>query len=118
MKERIIKCFDKFIDVSSKSDQEISELSKKFKIDIAIDLMGFTKSNRFGIFLKRCAPIQINYLGYPGTLGSDSVDYIIGDKNVISNVKYFEKIIIYCISSNDSRKHISKRNSKRLQFTK
>ena len=121
MKERIIKCFDKFIDVSSKSDQEISELSKKFKIDIAIDLMGFTKSNRFGIFLKRCAPIQINYLGYPGTLGSDSVDYIIGDKTIISkeNAKYFTEKIIYLpdtYQANDSRKQISTKKFHRKDF--
>ena len=58
--------------------------------------MGFTKNNRFEMFVERCAPIQINYLGYSGTLGSKCIDYIIGDKILISknNQKnYSEKII-------------------------
>ena len=97
MRSRIINAFDKFLDVSSHTDYEISEISKKLEIDIAVDLMGFTKLNRFGIFLKGCAPIQINYLGYPGTLGSDNIDYIIADKILIpqENTKYYNENIIY-----------------------
>ena len=54
---------------------------------IAVDLMGYTKSNRFEIFIEKCAPIQINFLGYPGTLGSDCIDYIIADKTLITKKK-------------------------------
>ena len=96
MTERIASTFDKFIETNSKTDKEITKLSRDLKIDIAIDLMGFTKSNRFGIFVERCAPIQINYLGYPGTSGSNCIDYIIADKILIpkeNQIYYSEKII-------------------------
>ena len=93
MTERIASTFDKFIETNSKTDKEITKLSRDLKIDIAIDLMGFTKSNRFGIFVKRCAPIQINYLGYPGTSGSNCIDYIIADKILIPK----ENQIYYCL---------------------
>ena len=87
---------DKFIDVTDLSYQEISDLSKKDNLDIAIDLMGYTKNNRLGVFKHRIAPIQVNYLGYPGTMGADYFDYIIADKVLIpENQKQFysEKII-------------------------
>ena len=121
MRSRIINAFDKFLDVSSHTDYEISEISKKLEIDIAVDLMGFTKLNRFGIFLKGCAPIQINYLGYPGTLGSDNIDYIIADKILIpqENTKYYNENIIYLPNSyqaNDSKRKISEKNFTREKF--
>ena len=89
-------------------------LSKKYQIDIAIDLMGFTQRNRFNIFNIGCAPIQINYLGYAGTLGSNSIDYIIADNFVIpeSKQKYFVEKIIYLPHTfmiNDDSKKISKK---------
>ena len=65
-----MSAFDHFIDVSTKTEDEIAELSNNLNIDIAIDLMGFTKYNKFKIFLKKCAPIQINYLGYSSSYGS------------------------------------------------
>jgi protein O-GlcNAc transferase len=96
MTNRIANSFDHFIDVSNKTNKEISELSRSLKIDIAIDLMGYTKSNRFEIFLEKCAPIQINYLGYSATSGSRMLDYIIADKTLINDDNkndYSEKII-------------------------
>ena len=70
MRKRISKAFDQFIDVNLKSDKEVAQLSRDLKIDIAVDLKGFTQFSRFGIFVERCAPIQVNYLGHPGTLGA------------------------------------------------
>jgi predicted O-linked N-acetylglucosamine transferase (SPINDLY family) len=112
MRERIIKACHKFIDVANKSDYEIALLSRDLKINIAIDLKGFTGGQRCGIFAKRCAPIQINYLGYPGTLGSDVYDYIIADKIIIptdQQINYIEKIIYLpnCYQPNDSKRIIS-----------
>ena len=95
MFRRIFSVFDHFIDVSSKSIQQIVSLSRELNIDIAIDLMGFTKSNRYEIFLRRVAPIQINYLGYSGTFGSNNMDYIIADKNLIVDQNNFSEKIIY-----------------------
>ncbi len=100
---RLKKAFTKFYDVSKMSDEEISLLSKNIQIHIAIDLMAHTggHESRFGIFLKKCAPIQINFLGYPGTSASDKIDYIIADRTVIpeKNKKYFSEKIIYLPNS-------------------
>ena len=70
---------------------------KNDKIDIAIDLNGYTKNNRLSLFLNKIAPIQINYLGYPGTTGSKNFDYIIADKIIIpeNQKKYFNEKVLY-----------------------
>ncbi len=114
MQKKLNKLFNHFIDVETVSDQNIVNLSKKYEIDIAIDLMGFTQRNRFNIFNIGCAPVQISYLGYAGTLGSNSIDYIIADNIVIpeSNQKdYLEKIIYlpHTFMINDDTKKISKK---------
>ena len=71
------RCCD--VDVSSLSDQEIAQLVRQREIDIAVDLNGFTQNSRTGVLARRPAPIQVNYLGYPGTMGAARYDYIIGD---------------------------------------
>ncbi len=100
---RLKTAFTKFYDVSKLTDEEILSLSKNLKIHIAVDLMTHTGGNesRFGIFLNKCAPIQINFLGYPGTSASDKMDYIIADKTVIpeKNKKFFTEKIIYLPNS-------------------
>ena len=96
-RDKLIKVFDKFIDVENESDEEIVKLSRKLKIDIAIDMNGHTSNNRFKIFSYRAAPIQVNFLGYPGTSGANYFDYIIADNTVIPKnfYKYYtEKICI------------------------
>ena len=112
IRNRISSSFDKFIDVNLKSDKEIFQLSRDLKIDIAVDLMGFTQNSRFNIFFQRCAPIQVNYLGYPGTLSANCIDYLIADKILIpkENQKYFSEKIVYMPDSyqvNDSKRKIS-----------
>jgi predicted O-linked N-acetylglucosamine transferase (SPINDLY family) len=84
------------IDISCKSLNEIQNICKKFEIDIGIDLNGFTNGAKPEIFFNKIAPIQINYLGFPGTLGPDLADYIIADSKIIQkDIEncYFEKII-------------------------
>jgi predicted O-linked N-acetylglucosamine transferase (SPINDLY family) len=93
--QKISQHFDKFLTVKDSSDEEIISKSIDLKVDIAIDLCGITKDNRISIFIKRVAPIQINFLGYPGTIGT-FMDYIIADKYLIPNESqkfYLEKII-------------------------
>ena len=112
MYKRISSVFNQFINISSKSDKEIAQISRDLKIDIAVDLMGYTKNNKFGIFIERCAPIQVSYLGYSATTGSNAIDYIIGDKFLIpkENQKYYSEKIIYLPDSfmvNDSTKKMS-----------
>lgn len=83
IRRRVTAAFDRFIDVRGKSDQDIAELMRRHEIDIAVDLMGFTKDNRHGALTHRPAPIQVNYLGYPGTMGAPYIDYLIADAAVI-----------------------------------
>jgi predicted O-linked N-acetylglucosamine transferase (SPINDLY family) len=93
--DKIINSVDTFLDCSNKSYTDIINESRKRKIDIAIDLAGFTQDNKIKIFANRAAPIQLNFLGYPCTLGLNH-DYIIGDLEVIPKESvnfYFEKII-------------------------
>ena len=94
-RQRILKAFDQFIDVTELSDQQVARLSREMGVDIAVDLKGYTKDSRPGIFSYRAAPIQVNYLGYPGTMGSPYMDYIIADPVLIpksSQIFYSEKI--------------------------
>ena len=94
--KRITSYFDKFFYISDLSDKKISELSRENKIDIAIHRNGYSQNSRTNIFSYRTAPIQISFLGYPGTLGLNYIDYIIADQIVIpeeNNVFFSEKII-------------------------
>ena len=114
MYKRVSKSFYKFFNLGNKTDIEIVELSREYKIDIAVDLKGYTQSNRFKIFIQRCAPIQVNYLGYPGTMGAECIDYIIADKILIpkANQQHYSEKIIYLPNSyqvNDSKKKISEK---------
>ena len=114
-RERVYLSFDKFMDVSLFSESEIVSLSRQMEIDIAIDLKGFTKDSRPNIFLERCAPIQVSYLGYPGTMSADFIDYLIADQVVVPKEKqdcYSEKIIYMPDSYqvNMSKRKLSKAN--------
>ena len=97
MHNRILKTFDKFFYCANENDLKIVDLARQNQIDIAVDLKGYINNNRFSIFENRCAPIQINYLGFPGTTGSLNMDYIIADKNLITKdeEKYYTEKIIY-----------------------
>lgn len=83
MRKRVAAAFDRFVDVRALSDLEVAGLSRELEIDIAVDLKGFTQGARCDIFALRSAPIQVNYLGYPGTMGADFFDYVIADETVI-----------------------------------
>ena len=77
MRDRLEAAFDHWIDVQSISDLEITKLSRELEIDIAIDLNGHTADGRPGIFAARAAPIQLNHLGFPGSMGAEYIDYMI-----------------------------------------
>ena len=75
---------DVYRDIRNFNDHDATLLAREDKIDIAIDLQGYTNKQRSQIFVNRAAPIQINYLGYPGTMGAGFMDYIIADKIIIN----------------------------------
>jgi predicted O-linked N-acetylglucosamine transferase (SPINDLY family)/glycosyltransferase involved in cell wall biosynthesis len=112
MSKRVSSAMDRFLDIRFMPDQEAAQLSRKLEVDIAVDLKGFTRDARTGIFAGRAAPIQVNYLGYPGTMGADYIDYLIADHTLIpqaSQCHYSEKIVYLPDSYqvNDSQRPIS-----------
>lgn len=94
MRQRVIQAVDAFHDVSGISDEETAQLSRNLGIHVAIDLKGYTEDARTGIFAAHAAPCQIDYLGYPGTMGAPYFDYMIADLIIVPE---------------DSRKHYSER---------
>jgi protein O-GlcNAc transferase len=109
MLARLKGAFDQFIDVEHQSDVEVAQLLHTLEIDIAVDLMGYTKRSRTSIFALRPSPIQINYLGFPGTMGADYIDYILADHYVIPDLQraYYNEKIIYLpetFQGNDSKR--------------
>ena len=118
MNQRVSSAMDRFVDVRSMTDREVAELSRKLEVDIAVDLKGFTEDNRAGIFAERAAPIQVSYLGYPGTMGASYMDYLIADHTLVPGADrrhYSEKIL--CLPDsyqvNDSLRVISAKSCAR-----
>ncbi len=96
MRLRLEKTFDHFVDVKDCTDAQLIARARETDLDIAIDLTGLTKGCRPGVFLARVAPIQISYLGYPGTTGIAAMDYVLVDQTIAEPadaVHYSEKII-------------------------
>lgn len=96
MRRRLKAACDEFVDLRDSSDTEAAMLARNKHIDIAVDLKGFTQGNRVGIFARRAAPLQLNYLGYPGTMGAPYMDYLVADRILVppgSEDHYTEKII-------------------------
>jgi protein O-GlcNAc transferase len=96
MRKRMERAFDRFIDVRVKSDLDVVRLARTMELDIAVDLGGFTEGSRPNLFALRAAPLQVNYLGYPGTMGAEYIDYIVADQTLIpkeSHEQYSERIV-------------------------
>jgi predicted O-linked N-acetylglucosamine transferase (SPINDLY family) len=118
MRARLSAAFGRFIDVRNRSDREVAALLRELEIDIAVDLKGFTGDARAGILSHRAAPVQVNYLGYPGTMGADFIDYIVADRFVIPEEHracYLEKVVYLpdTYQVNDSRRVIADRTPSR-----
>jgi len=93
---RLLAAFEHFIDASALSDRDVAALSRDLGIDIAVDLNGYTSKARPAVFAQGCAPVQVAYLGYPGTTGASYIDYLIADRVVIpehSRQHYSEQIV-------------------------
>lgn len=97
VRRRLAEAFEHFIDAPGQSDQELAELIRRREIDILVDLMGYTLNNRRNVLARRVAPIQVNYLGYPATMGTDFMDYIIADRTVIpqEHFKYYSEKVVW-----------------------
>jgi predicted O-linked N-acetylglucosamine transferase (SPINDLY family) len=83
MRRRLQGAFERFVDVSAKHDAEVVSLARELEVDIAVDLNGYTRHSRTGIFAGRAAPLQVSYLGYPGTMGAPFIDYLVADPTLV-----------------------------------
>jgi protein O-GlcNAc transferase len=83
LRRRLEGAFEHFVDAKDKAEADIANLIRDREIDIAVDLMGHTLNSQLGILARRPAPIQVHYIGYAGTLGTDYIDYIIADSLVV-----------------------------------
>ncbi len=118
---RILNSLDLFIDARKQTDEEVAQLLRDCYIDIAIDLSGITRGNRLNILANRAAPIQVNYLGYPATMGASFIDYIVADDFVIppdSRQHYAEKVAYLpdCYQANDDRRAIDAERPSRVSL--
>jgi predicted O-linked N-acetylglucosamine transferase (SPINDLY family) len=120
-RKRLEVAFDDFLDVGTASDAEIVEIARARGIDIAVDLAGHTGAARTEIMARRAAPVQVNYLGYPGTMGADYMDYIVADGVLIpesSRRYYTEKVVTLPDSyqANDPQRRIADKTFTRAEL--
>jgi predicted O-linked N-acetylglucosamine transferase (SPINDLY family) len=112
MRRRIEAAFEHFVEARPQGDDQIADLVRAMEVDILVDLKGYTQGARTGVLAMHPAPIQINYLGFPGTIGAGFIDYIVADRNVIPENhygSYAEKIVWLPDSyqANDHRRAIA-----------
>ncbi len=114
MHERIAGAVEHFHDVAGSSDHEVATLLRRLEVDIAVDLGGHTRGSRLGILAYRPAPVQVSFLGFTGTTGTDFIDYVIGDATALPPrmQPFFTERIVHlphCFLPNDDAQPISDR---------
>jgi predicted O-linked N-acetylglucosamine transferase (SPINDLY family) len=112
MRRRLQAAFTRFLHQPDASDEAIARTLRDLEVDIAVDLKGLTPNARPGIFARRPAPIQVNYLGYPGTMGAPYIDYLIADRITVppEHDRYYSEAIVRLPDSyqpNDTRRKIA-----------
>jgi predicted O-linked N-acetylglucosamine transferase (SPINDLY family) len=112
MRQRLLQAFDAFNEVGTLSPQAIAEKIHADRIDILVDLKGYTRETRTAVLAFRPAPVQVAYLGFPGTLGADIVDYMVTDRFVtpLDQAQWFSEKFAYmpdCYQCNDRRRELA-----------
>jgi protein O-GlcNAc transferase len=120
MRARLRGAFDRFHDVRDRGDEAIARLIRELEIDIVVDLKGYTQDARPDILRYRAAPLQVSYLGFPGTLGGDFIDYVIADPIVLpfSEQPFYSEQIVHlpdCYQPNDTRRAIAETTPTRAE---
>jgi len=121
MGRRVAAAFEHFIDASALDDAQVATRLRELEVDVAIDLTGYTDNNRSGILARRPAPVQVNYLGYPGTLGADYMDYILADPYLIPEAEFphYQEAVVWlpdCFQGNDSGRRMAETPCRRLDW--
>ncbi|MGH7551947.1 MAG: tetratricopeptide repeat protein [Longimicrobiales bacterium] len=114
MRRRLERAFDRFHDVSDQSDRSIADLVRGTEIDILVNLNGYFGLERTAVFAEKPSPVQVNYLGFPGTMGVDFVDYIVADRIVLpeEHRAYYAESVAYLphtYQPNDNKRAIAER---------
>ena len=120
MRSRLKGAFERFLDARGMRDIDVARRLREREIDIAVDLNGFTDGARTGVFALRPAPIQVNYLGYPATMGAPYIDYLIADDTIIphdEHESYAERIVYlpHCYQVNDAMRTIAESTPSRAE---
>ncbi|HUB63100.1 MAG TPA: tetratricopeptide repeat protein [Methylocella sp.] len=109
---RLRSAFNEFIDIRKMTDDDAAKRIKADRIDILVELKGYTKGARTGIAARRPAPVQVSFIGFPGTMGASFIDYVIADPFVLPmdrQPSYSERIVHLpnCYQPNDTKRLIS-----------
>ncbi len=114
LRNRIKSAAENFVDVGAMTDDEIAEFIRRREIDIVVDRTGLMQYGRFSVPSRRVAPIQVSFLGYPGTMGADWMDYIIADPTIIpeNHFQFYSEQVVWLPDTyqpNDDKRHILER---------
>ncbi|MDB5798395.1 MAG: tetratricopeptide repeat protein [Paucimonas sp.] len=104
--------FDHYIEAGAMSDQELADCLRRHRVDIAVDLKGYTADSRPGLFALRPAPIQVSWLGFPATTAARDIDYVLADRHVIPphHRRFYTERVVYvdgCYQCNDDQRPIA-----------
>jgi protein O-GlcNAc transferase len=118
LRKRINNAFDEIVDITELQDLEAATAIKQRNIDILINLNGYFGRERLGVFSYKPCPVQVNYLGFPGTIGADYIDYIVADRIVIpaDAARFYTEKVVYLPGTyqvNDSKRVIAERTPSR-----
>ncbi len=118
LRARLERSFDEMVDITHLDDAKAAAMIHRRRIDILVNLNGYFGLGRQGIFAARPCPVQVNYLGFPGTLGADYIDYLIADRQVIpaGHLPFYDEQVVYlpeCYQANDARRAIAGRSPSR-----
>ena len=121
MRERLTRAFDRFIEVRRLSDTDVVRQLRELRVDIAVDLKGYTGDSRPELLAARCAPLQVSYLGYPGTTGMGHMDYVVADRIVLppEDARHYTERIVWlpdCYQVNDGTRAIAERTPTRAEL--
>ena len=121
IRARIEDAFDQIIDIRNLPDLDVAQLIKQMDIDILVNLNGYFGKGRQGIFAYKPSPIQVNFLGFPGTLGAPYIDYLVADPVVIppTSKQFYDEKIAYLPNSyqvNDAKRKIANRKFSRTEL--
>ncbi len=120
MRERLTRAFDRLLDVQELSDNDIARVARSLELDIAVDLTGYTDGGRPNIFALRAAPVQVAYLGYPGTTAASYIDYLIADPAIVPEAyrRHYAERLLYLptYQANDRSRRISSRSFQRAEL--